>query len=144
MPGADWLELRTAAAAENVALARVTVAAFAARLPFTVSEMEELKVAVSEAVSNSVLHAYPQGEGEVVISVSVEDGELIVEVADQGIGIEDVDRARQASFSTDPERMGLGFTFMETFTDSLRVSCRRHGQGTTVVMTKRPVGPDSG
>ncbi len=121
---------------ENVPLARLAVASFAAQMDFTVGELEEIKVAVSEAVTNSVLHAYEE-PGRVRITATRDGGRLVVEVADWGRGIQDVDRARQAPFTTRPERMGLGFAFMESFMDEVLVESRP-GQGTAVRMTKTP------
>lgn len=126
----------------NVAVARIAVATFAASLGFSVSEIEEIKVAVSEAVSNSVLHAYPHGEGEVTVRATTEDsephgGELVVEVRDTGAGIPDIAKAKEPGYSTIPEHMGLGLSFMESFMDSLLVESAP-GKGTTVRMVKRP------
>ncbi|MGB9867058.1 MAG: anti-sigma F factor [Bacillota bacterium] len=122
--------------AENVGVARVAVATFAAQLDFGLPEIEEIKVAVSEAVSNVVLHAYPGSTGLFWLRAWLQDDGLGVEVSDQGVGIADVNLARQASFTTKPDRMGLGFVFMESFMDSLEVSSEV-GKGTTVRMFKR-------
>ncbi|MCL6450125.1 MAG: anti-sigma F factor [Acetobacteraceae bacterium] len=125
---------------ENVALARVALAAFAAQIDFTLGEIEEIKVAVSEAVSNAVLHAYPGGPGEVRVEGRLYPDRLEVVVEDSGQGMEDVGRARRAGFSSQPERLGLGFTFMESFMDGLEVESAV-GRGTTVRMVKRPGSP---
>lgn len=135
----NYLKMEFYSRAENVAVARLTVATMASQLDFTLSEIEEIKVAVSEAVSNAVIHAYPGEMGLIQVEVVLEDGQLRVVVSDQGRGITDLAKARQPSFSTDPERMGLGFSFMESFMDTLEVSSRP-GQGTRVEMTKRPTG----
>lgn len=130
------------ARAENVALCRVAVAAFAGAAPFTLPEVEEIRVVVSEAVSNCVLHAYPPGvEGRVRILARLQGDTLLLEVCDDGRGIEDIARARQAAFttSTDPEHLGLGFTFMEQFSDRLEVESTP-GAGTVVRVHKRPHG----
>jgi stage II sporulation protein AB (anti-sigma F factor) len=126
----------------NVAVARIAVAAFAASLGFSVAEIEEIKVAVSEAVSNAVLHAYPNGEGEVtVLATSRVSGsrqeELVVEVSDSGAGIPDIAKAKEPGYSTILEHMGLGLSFMESFMDTLSVESAP-GKGTTVRMVKRP------
>ena len=123
--------------AENVALARVIVSAFAARLDFTVPETEEISVAVSEAVSNSVIHGYRGGPGLIRLEMAASAGQLEVVVADLGVGIEDVEQARQPSFTTQEDRMGLGFVFMESFMDELEVKSEP-GRGTVVTMRKRP------
>lgn len=132
------IELRLPAREGNVGIARVAVAAFAAALPFTLAELEELRVAVSEAAGNVVLHAYRSG-GDMVIRGQIRDGEIRIEVADAGRGIEDVAAARQAEFTTsgDPEHLGLGFTFMEQFMDEVEVDSAP-GHGTRVRMCKRP------
>lgn len=132
----NFMRLEIAGRPENVSLARVAVAAFASQLDFTLGEIEEIKVAASEAVSNAVVHAY-DSPGTVKITCTLNDGRLEIEVSDQGRGIEDPDQARQASYSTCPDRMGLGFSFMESFMDELAVDSRP-GEGTRVRMTKTP------
>jgi stage II sporulation protein AB (anti-sigma F factor) len=123
----------------NAELCRLAVAVFAAALPFALGEIEQLKVAVSEAVANCALHAYPGGLGRVEVRAWYEGGELVVEVQDWGCGIADVQQARQPAFTTlsDPDHMGLGFAFMEQFTDALEVTSAP-GAGTLVRMRKRP------
>jgi len=121
---------------ENVGLARVAVASFAAQLEFSWGEIEEIKVATSEAVSNAVIHAYPEGTGTIRITATLRDRELEMVVEDEGGGIEDVAKAREPSFSTQPDRMGLGFVFMDSFMDLLEVESAV-GRGTRVRMVKR-------
>jgi stage II sporulation protein AB (anti-sigma F factor) len=120
----------------NVSVARVAAATFASFREFSISDIEEIKVAVSEAVSNAVLHAYQDSQG--IIEVTMENlGEGIqITVRDYGKGIEDVAKARQPGFTTMPEHMGLGFTFMESFMDELHVESQA-GSGTTVRMVKK-------
>lgn len=126
---------------ENAGLARLVVAAVAARLGFTVTEIEEIKVAVSEAVTNAIVHGYgDRDDGVIRLEVAVERGVLEVCVIDRGRGIPDVDLARQPAFSTDPERMGLGFAFMENFMDEVMVTTGT-GTGTRVTMRKRAGAP---
>lgn len=137
MDAQNWLRVEFLSVPENVALARVCVASFASHLEFTLAEIEEIKVAISEAVSNCVVHAYPNGRGPIRINARIADGLLEVEIEDEGKGIEDVSLAMKPSFSTDPERMGLGFVFMESFMDSTEV-VSEVGRGTRVRMTKRP------
>lgn len=122
---------------ENLALARVIATAFATRLSFTVPETEEISVAVSEAVSNCIIHGYENGPGLIRLELAVTDGALEVVVIDRGRGIAEVNEARQPSFTTAEDRMGLGFVFMESFMDELTVTSVP-GQGTTVLMRKRP------
>ncbi|MCG0239029.1 MAG: anti-sigma F factor [Firmicutes bacterium] len=122
---------------EHVSLARLLVAQMAAQLRFTVAEVEEIKVAVSEAVTNAIVHGYQgRGDGVVRLEVSLHPGELEVEVIDQGCGMADLELARQPAYSTDPDRMGLGFIFMENFMDHLEVRSEP-GRGTRVRMRKR-------
>jgi stage II sporulation protein AB (anti-sigma F factor) len=122
---------------DNVALARVTVAAFAARLDFTLAEVEEIKVAVSEAVTNAVVHGYRDRPGIVRVEARVEDGRLVVAVSDQGRGIEDVARALEPPPSAEPDCTGMGFAFMHSFTDRLEIDSAP-GRGTSVRMFKAP------
>jgi stage II sporulation protein AB (anti-sigma F factor) len=137
---ANRFELRCQNLAQNVGLCRVAVATFAANAGFSVAEIEEIKVAVSEAVSNVVVHAYPGGGGELTLRCEETEDGIEIAVRDEGIGIEDIAQARQASFSTDPERMGLGFAFMESFSDEFAVESVP-GQGTRIVMRKRREAP---
>jgi stage II sporulation protein AB (anti-sigma F factor) len=123
------------ARAANVSLARATVAAFAAQLPFTVEDLEDIKVAVSEAVSNVILHAYGEAGGEVTISASLSGDFLEVTIEDNGRGIADIAQARQPSYTTSPDRMGLGFVLMESFMDSIEVRSIP-GKGTAVTLRK--------
>jgi len=132
----NYMRLELLARPENVALARVAVAAFAAQANFTLADLEEIKLCVSEAVSNVVLHAYPDGPGPVVIAAYFAAEKLVIEVTDQGIGIADVDKAREAQFSTLPDHMGLGFVFMESFMDTVAVDSTP-GRGTKITMTRR-------
>ena len=128
------------ARSENECFARTTVCAFAASLDPTIEELADLRTAVSEAVTNCIVHAY-RGRSDGVISLTVRllPGSVIyIRVADKGCGIADIDRAMTPLFSTAPaeERAGLGFTVMQSFTDSLRVRSKP-GCGTTVVMRKQ-------
>jgi stage II sporulation protein AB (anti-sigma F factor) len=122
---------------QNVGLARLIAASFAAQLEFTLAEIEEIRVAVSEAVSNCVIHAYPKQAGIIRVDLGIEAGCLIIKVEDFGLGIANIELAKQATFSTDPERMGLGLVFMESFMNEMEISSHPH-EGTTVIMKKRP------
>lgn len=124
---------------ENVSLARVAVASFAAQDDLTLNELEEIKVAVSEAVSNSIIHGYDNSkEGIIKVNIIRYEDRIKIEVIDEGKGIDDVNQAVQPAFSTDPERMGLGFVFMGSFMDTLTVNSKL-GTGTHVIMEKRIV-----
>ncbi len=134
----NQLKLSFMSIPENVALARVAVAAFAAQLEFTLEDIEEIKVAVSEAVSNCIIHGYENDPNHTVnIVCTIYDDLLEILVEDEGKGIADVSKALQPAFSTDPERMGLGFTFMQSFMDKVDVKSALD-RGTTVTMLKRP------
>lgn len=120
----------------NVAFARVTVAAFASQLDFTLADLEEIKVAVSEAVGNAIIHGYehvPDRFVRVYAALTLDTLEIRVE--DDGKGIEDIEKAVQPAFSTDAERLGLGFVFMQSFMENFQVESTR-GRGTTVIMSK--------
>lgn len=121
---------------ENVAVARLLVAMLAAQADFSVAEVDEIKLAVSEAVTNAVVHGYGAEPGHVVrLEATLEGKVLEVVVSDQGRGIEDLTLAMQPAVSSDPDRMGLGFCFMESHMDSLHVDSTP-GRGTRVRMTK--------
>ncbi|HEY3316557.1 MAG TPA: anti-sigma F factor [Bacillota bacterium] len=136
-PFKNHVKLEMEALPDNVALARVTVASFATQLDFTLEEVEDIRVAVSEAVTNAVVHAYDGGPGTVVIEAGHDGEALTLTILDHGRGIPDVALARQPAYTTDPERMGLGFAIMESFSDELDVTSAP-GRGTTVRMVKRP------
>lgn len=121
---------------ENVSFARVAVASFASQLDFTIHDLEEIKVAVSEAVANAIVHGYGNTPGGLIrISVKLSGEALEVQVEDQGKGIEDVKKALEPTYSSDPERMGLGFVFMQAFMDYLHVESAP-GKGTRITMVK--------
>lgn len=126
------------AVSENEAFARVCVAAFVARLDPTLEEINDVKTAVSEAVTNSIIHGYEEKGGIIEMSVEVEDNQITIKIRDYGRGIEDVEQAMMPMFTTgeDKERSGMGFTFMEVFMDRLTVNSKP-GEGTEVVMSKR-------
>ena len=122
----------------NEGFARSTVAAFAAQLDPTLDEIADLKTAVSEAVTNCIVHGYPEDIGMITITASIYEGNTLrVVVADRGGGIENVEKAMEPMYTTGgPERAGLGFAVMESFTDKMKVSSKP-GKGTRVTMTKR-------
>ena len=122
----------------NEGFARSAVASFAAQLDPTLGELEDIKTAVSEAVTNAIVHAYPDSIGKVTIRGRIcSDNELELTVKDKGRGISDVDKARQPMFTTGgTERSGMGFTIMESFMDRLSVRSVP-GKGTTLTMRKK-------
>ncbi len=121
----------------NEAFARAAVAAFAAQLDPAVDELADLRTAVSEAVTNAIVHAYPDRLGAVTLTVKLyENGLVRVQVRDRGAGIPDVEKAMEPLYTTGgEERSGLGFSVMESFTDRLRVRSAP-GKGTAVTMDK--------
>ena len=124
---------------ENEAFARNTVAAFCALLDPTVDQINDIKTAVSEAVTNCIVHAYPDKskKGKVTITTTISENSVHIVISDTGVGIDDVKSAMQPFFTTKPEqeRSGMGFTVMESFTDNLTVE-RNTPSGTIVSMTK--------
>lgn len=135
----NYFTISFPAASRNESFARVVVAAFAAQLDPTLEELNEIKTAVSEAVTNAIIHGYRDQSGEVVISCSLrQDNSLEVIVKDTGVGIDNLEQAREPLYTTRPdlERSGMGFTVMEEFMDSVSIQTLP-GQGTTVIMTKK-------
>ncbi len=122
----------------NEAFARVVVAAFAAQLDPTLEELTDLKTAVSEAVTNAIIHGYEQRQGVIYMECVLYDSEIKVVVEDKGVGIEDIDKARIPAYTTKPEleRSGLGFSIMESFTDGLEIESSK-GKGTRITMRKK-------
>ncbi len=121
----------------NEAFARITVAAFAAQLDPTIEEIADIKTAVSEAVTNCIIHGYENSEGIIKINARIEGRKITVEISDTGKGIENIDIAKEPLYTTkaDLERSGMGFTIMESFMDELNVESIL-GLGTKVTMTK--------
>ena len=122
---------------KNEAFARIAVAAFIAQLDPTVEEVADIKTAVSEAVTNSIVHGYEGKGGKVYMTLSLEDREIIIKIKDEGVGIENVHKAMEPLYTTKPEleRSGMGFSFMEAFMDVVEVESSP-GKGTRVVMKK--------
>ena len=138
----NHMELRFDALPQNEAFARVTVAAFAVQLCPTLPEMADLKTAVSEAVTNAIVHGYRNQGGTVTMTASFgEDRLLTVSIRDEGCGIRDVEAAMQPFYSTGDgtERSGMGFCVMQTFMDHVEVDSAP-GLGTTVTMRKHILG----
>ena len=121
----------------NERFARVTVAAFATQLNPIMEEISDIKTAVSEAVTNAIVHGYEGKEGTIYMDVEISGNKLSLRIHDDGVGIADVEKAMEPLFTTRPqeERAGMGFMFMEAFMDDLRVESEP-GAGTTVFMEK--------
>ena len=131
------MKLTIKAISENESFARSTVASFCVPLNLNLDELTEIKTAVSEAVTNCVVHAYPNKEGDIKINVKLYENKIYISISDEGVGIENFERAREPFFTTKPEeeRSGMGFTVMESFMDNVDV--RKNGKnGVTVVMEK--------
>ncbi|AIE60611.1 anti-sigma F factor [Bacillus methanolicus] len=132
------MNLQFSALSQNESFARVTVAAFIAQLDPTMDELTEIKTVVSEAVTNAIIHGYENDpKGIVYISVSIEDEIVDMTIRDEGVGIKDIEEARQPLFTTKPdlERSGMGFTIMENFMDEVQVHSQP-GKGTEVRLRK--------
>ena len=122
----------------NEAFARITVAAFASQLDPTIEELADIKTAVSEAVTNCIIHAYENRQGIIKINAQLKGNEIIIQISDNGKGIENVDIAKEPLYTTKPnlERSGMGFMFMEMFMNKVDV-ISEPGKGTTVIMEKK-------
>ena len=131
------MEIRFDSRSENEGFARVSVASFLTQLNPTVEEVADVKTAVSEAVTNAIIHGYEQRVEKVKIHCSIENQLFTVEISDNGKGIENVEKAMEPMFTTKPEddRSGMGFSFMEAFMDTVEVESKV-GEGTSVKMTK--------
>ncbi|SDB52054.1 stage II sporulation protein AB (anti-sigma F factor) [Ruminococcaceae bacterium FB2012] len=130
--------LRFPSLSENERFARLAVSGFVSSLDPALDELSEIKTAVSEAVTNCIVHAYRDTVGEIRMELRLLEGcRLYISISDKGCGISDIDKAREPLFTTAPdeERAGLGFAIMESFTDKLRVRSRP-GHGTAVTMLR--------
>ena len=134
----NYIALEFLSRSVNEGFARTAVAAFAAQLDPTLDELGDVKTAVSEAVTNAIVHAYPDALGKISVRASVFEGNVLeVVVRDWGRGIADVDKAREPLYTTGgEERSGMGFTIMESFMDALIVRSKP-GKGTVVAMKRR-------
>lgn len=143
MKALQTMKLEIESRSVNEAFARAVVSAFAAQLDPTVEELADLRTAVSEAVTNCIVHAYRESVGKIYISASVyPQGMFCVKIRDRGCGIVDVAQAREPLFTTlGGERAGLGFAVMESFCDKVQVRSAV-GKGTTVTLYKRISGRD--
>ncbi len=132
------MQIKLPSLSVNEGMARAAAAAFVSQLDPTATELADIKCAVSEAVTNCIVHGYRDALGVIRMTVKLCEGRIVrIEIADKGCGIADVKQARRPLFTTDAagERSGMGFTVMESFTDGVRVSSKP-GKGTTVTMVK--------
>ena len=138
MNSLNYIKLEFPSKSSNEAFARTAAAAFATQLDPTMEELGDIKTALSEAVTNAIVHAYPDSLGKVVMKLKIlKGGMLEIIIRDWGCGIENVEQARRPMYTTGgSERSGMGFTIMESFTDRLTVRSVP-GKGTTVQMRKR-------
>jgi stage II sporulation protein AB (anti-sigma F factor) len=132
------MKLEFLSKSSNEAFARVTAAVFVSQIDPTVEEIEEIKTAVSEAVTNAIIHGYDNGFGTIVMKCNLYQDRVIIEVIDNGKGIEDIVKAREPLYTSRPdmERSGMGFTIMESFMDEVDVYSES-GNGTKVIMVKQ-------
>lgn len=122
---------------QNESFARIVIAGFVAGLDPTLEELADIKTAVSEAVTNSIIHGYGEGEGKIVMGCNIHNRDVEIWVEDFGTGIEDIEKAKEPLYTTKPEweRSGMGFSFMEAFMDELLVESTP-GKGTKIFMKK--------
>ena len=138
MKPTNEMKLAFESRSQNESFARVAVAAFIAQLDPTVEEISDIKTAVSEAVTNCIVHAYPDTIGTITIRAKIlKDNVLELVIKDKGCGIADIEKAREPMFTTGgSERSGMGFTIMESFMTDLKVSSKP-GKGTTLQMRRK-------
>lgn len=131
------MKLEFVSRSTNEGFARATVAAFITQLDPTIAELSDIKTAVSEAVTNCIVHAYKGGIGKIYITAQIFDtGKVIIKIRDKGCGIDDVKKAMEPLFTTGgSERAGLGFAVMQSFMDKIKVSSKQ-GKGTTIILEK--------
>lgn len=134
----NYLKIFLPARSQNEALARIAVAAFVSQLDPTLDELTDIKTAVSEAVTNAIIHGYEHKDGEVMLYSEYIGRTITVIVKDKGDGIANIEQARQPLYTSKPEleRSGMGFTVMETFMDEVRIESKLN-EGTSVIMKKR-------
>lgn len=131
------MTLKMRSISENESFARACVASFCVHAEPSLDEITDIKTAVSEAVTNCVVHAYPSEEGEITINVKLYEDSVFISIEDKGVGIKDISRAIEPFFTTKPgeERSGMGFTVMESFMDEMNVFKNKSG-GITVELVK--------
>ena len=134
----NYLKAEFDAKGINESLARIIVAGFVMPLDPTIEQLADIKTAVSEAVTNSIIHGYENRKGQIILELKLEERLLTAKISDEGIGIPDIEAAREPLYTSKPEcdRSGMGFTVMESFMDTLHIISELNC-GTTVIMTKQ-------
>ncbi len=125
------------AISENEGFARSVISCFILKLNPSLSQLSDIKTSVSEAVTNAIVHAYKDGTGEITMEAEIEENKVHINIFDNGVGIENIDKALEPFYTTKPdeERSGMGFTIMQSFMDKIKVESQK-GLGTKVYMTK--------
>ena len=138
MRNENEMEMKVDSHSENEAFIRVAVAAFMTQMDPTLEEVADVKTAVSEAVTNCIIHGYENQEGKIEVLCRMKDHEIYIEIRDQGKGIADIEKAMEPMYTTKPdlERSGMGFAFMEAFMNELQVESVL-GKGTCIKMKKK-------
>lgn len=133
----NYMEVKFAAIPKNEGFARMCAAGFCLQLNPTMDEINDIKTAVSEAVTNCVVHAYPKSAGEVSMRIEIDGGVVQISIADKGVGIKDFAKAREPFYTTkfSEERSGMGFSIMESFMDSVQLE-KNEEKGLKVILTK--------
>lgn len=131
------MELSFSSLSQNESFARSVISCFALQLNPSVAQIADIKTAVSEAVTNAIVHGYPDGNGKIILQSEIVDGVIHINVFDDGVGIENVEDALEPFYTSKPEdeRSGMGFTIMQSFMDEVKVESQK-GKGTKVYMSK--------
>lgn len=131
------IKLELLSKSANESFARIAVAAFVSQLDPTIEELADIKTAVSEAVTNCIIHAYEEKEGIIYITCVIKNKEVTIEIKDNGVGIDNIDMAKEPLYTSKPEleRSGMGFTIMESFMDEIKIESIV-GMGTKITMKK--------
>ena len=131
------MKLIFSALSENECFARNVIACFALRLNPSIAQVTDIRTAVSEAVTNAIVHAYPENVGEITMESEIKGSSIHINIFDQGVGIDDLEKALEPFYTTKPddERSGMGFTIMKSFMDDVKIISQK-GQGTKIYMVK--------
>ena len=135
----NFLNVSFKSISENESLARLIISSFVLPLNPTIDELNDIKTSVSEAVTNSIIHAYNNEDNHLItMEAFIREREVTIKIIDDGIGIKDIDQAKEPLYTSKPEleRSGLGFTIMESFMDELSITSKE-GDGTTLIMSKK-------